>query len=84
MYKKGFLNLSILFYLLTIAYVRDLYAIYFIFMITLMISNLIEDKTLQRKVVRIFAIPFLLAILFMIIGFYNHGSDFDMTFENIF
>jgi len=53
-------------------------------MTTLMMSNLIEDKTLQRKVVRIFAIPFLLAILFMIIGFYNHGNDFDWTFGNIF
>jgi len=84
MSKKGFLNLSIVFYLLTIAYVRDFFAVYYIFMTTLMMSNLIEDKTLQRKVVWIFAIPFLLAILFIIIGFYNHGNDFDWTFGNIF
>lgn len=84
MSKKGFLNLSFLFYLLTILSLRDLSAVVFLFMMALMMSNLIEDKTMQRKAVRLFAIPFLLAILFIIIGFYNHGWDFDWTFGNIF
>jgi len=71
-------------YLIFLYYANSLLQIVAINSAILFLILLIEDAIARKYILNFLIIIWIIVFIFMIIGFYNHGRDFDMTYKNIF
>lgn len=82
--KNTLIASFIITYIASIYIIRRLDQIMFMNSAMVMLILLIEDEKVRKKTLAFLLIPMIIVLILAIIGFYNHGWDFDMTYKNIF
>lgn len=81
---NGHLLWTIFSFLLAALWSNNLMSVVIMFMGVTQITYFIEDIHLKRKISIIFSLLLIIAGILFFIGRWNHGNNFDSTFNHIF